>query len=92
MSQEGQLIWNAAGVDFGNRQRVDFMYTPGNGLSDIDFHPITAREWKAMKSPTADAIAYLQVSKETTVSQLEEVIRQIQEKGGYKTVGITVRE
>src|SRR5260370_1076253 len=91
MSQEVQLIWNADGVDFGNRQQVYFMYNPGRGLTDIDFHPITARDWRAMKSPTADAVARLQVVKETTAAQLQEVILHIAEKGGYKTVVITVR-
>lgn len=91
MSQEVQLIWNAAGEDFGNRQQVYFMYNPGRGLTDIDFHPITARQWPAMKSRTPDAIARLQVIKETTAAQLQEVILQIAEKGGYKTVVISVR-
>jgi predicted NodU family carbamoyl transferase len=90
MNQEVQLIWNAVEDGFENRRQVEFMYSPGNGLTDIDFHPITALEWKAMKSPTADAIARLQVVKETTVPQLQEVIRQIAEKGGYKTIVTTV--
>ena len=90
MNQEMQLIWNATADNFQNRRQVYFTYTPGHGLTDIDFHSITAREWKAMKSPSADAVARLQVGKETTVVQVEEVIRQIEEKGGYKTVVVTV--
>ncbi len=90
MNQELQLIWNAATEAFENRQQIEFAYSPGHGLTDGDFHSITAREWKAMKSPAADAVARLQVAKETTVPQLEDVIRQIAEKGGYKTVVATV--
>jgi hypothetical protein len=90
MHQEVQLIWNADGDNFEHRRQVYFIYSPGHGLTDIDFHSITAREWNAMKSPTEDAVARLQVAKETTVPQVAEVIRQIAEKGGYKTVVITV--
>ena len=90
MSEEGQLVWHAGRDDFGYRQKVYFMYSPGHGLSDIDFHPVTAREWKAMKSPTPDAVAYLQVVKETAVPQLLEVVRHIAEQGGYKTIVINV--
>ena len=90
MNQETQLIWSAAGDTFENRRPVYFMYSPGHGLTDIDFHSITARDWNAMKSPTEDAVARLQVTKETTVPQVQEVIRQIAEKGGYRTVVITV--
>src|ERR1700761_6524386 len=74
MNQEIQLLWSAAAENFGNRQQVYFMYNPGRGLTDIVFPPITAREWAAMKSPTADAVARLQVVKETTAAQLQEVI------------------
>jgi hypothetical protein len=89
MNQEVQLIWSAAGDNFEHRRSVYFMYSPGHGLTDIDFHSITARDWNAMKSPTEDAIARLQVTNETTVPQVQEVIRQIAEKGGYRTVVIT---
>jgi hypothetical protein len=92
MNQEVQLIWNSAGENFENRQQVYFMYSPGHGLSDIDFHPITDREWKAMKSPTPDAVARLQVTKATTVPQVDEVIHRIAEKGGYRTVVVTVAQ
>ena len=90
MGHEGQLVWGAAIDDFGHRQRVYFTYSPGHGLSDVDFHPITAGSWKQMKSPSGDAVSYLQVVKETTVSQLEEVIGHIAEQGGYKTIVVSV--
>lgn len=90
MNQELRLTWNASGEGLENRRVVDFMYSPGHGLTDIDFHSITARDWPTMKSPTPDAVARLQVSKETTVVQLQEVIAQIAEKGGYKTVVASV--
>ena len=90
MNQEIQLIWNAAGYNFEHRHGVYFMYGPGHGLTDIDFHSITTREWNAMKSPSEDAVAHLQVTKETTVLQLSEAIHQITEKGGYRTLVVTV--
>ena len=90
MSQEVQLTWNAAGDSFENRQHVEFLYRPGHGLTDVDFHSITAREWNAMKAPAADTVARLQVTKETTIRQVEEVIGQIAEKGGYKTIVVSV--
>jgi hypothetical protein len=92
MSQEVQLIWNAAGDNFENRQQVYFMYSPGHGLSDIDFHAITDRNWNAMKSPAPNAVARLQVTKETTVPQADEVVHRIAEKGGYRTVVVTVAQ
>src|SRR5882724_7496279 len=61
MNQPLELVWSAAGGDFEHRRRVYFGFSPGQGLTDIDFHSITAREWPAMKSPTADSIAMLQV-------------------------------
>ena len=90
MNQRVELVWNATAENFGNRRRVDFMFSPAHGLTDIDFHSITAREWAAMKSPTEDAVAMLQVVEGTPISQVKEVVRQIAEKGGYKTVVVTV--
>lgn len=90
MNQEVNLVWTATGENFEHRPQVDFMYSPGHGLTDIDFHSITAREWPAMKSPAPNAIARLQVVKETTIVQVEEVVRQVAEKGGYKTVVVSV--
>ena len=90
MNHEIQLIWTATVADLEHRREIYFIFSPGHGLTDIDFHPITAREWPVMKSPTVDAVARLQVTKETTVAQLQEVIRQLADKGGYKTVITTV--
>lgn len=83
------ICWNANAESFENRHEVYFMFTPGNGLTDIDFHSITAREWPSMKSPSPDAVAQLQVAKETSMAEIEEVVRQIAEKGGYQTINIT---
>src|SRR5579872_313981 len=90
MNQELQLVWTAAGDNLERRRQVHFVYSPGVGLSDLDFHPITDRNWKSMKSPSPDAVARLQVTKQTTVPQLDEVIRHIAEKGGYGTVVVSL--
>ena len=90
MNQPIELVWNAAGENFEHRRRVNFMFSPVHGLTDIDFHSITAREWPAMKSPTLDAAAMLQVVEGTPILQVEGVVRQIAEKGGYRTVVVTV--
>ncbi len=90
MNERVELVWSAAQEKFGGRQQVHFGFSPGYGLTDVDFHLITAREWPAMKSPTADAVAMLQVVEGTPIFQVEEIVRQIAERGGYKTVVVTV--
>lgn len=90
MNQSLELVWSATRENFEQRRQVDFGFSPVHGLTDIDFHSITAREWPAMKTPTPDAVAMLQVVEGTPISQVEEVVRQIAEKGGYKTVVVTV--
>lgn len=85
-----ELVWNATGEKFEHRRQVDFMFSPVHGLTDIDFHSITAREWPAMKSPTADAVAMLQVVEGTPIGQVAELVRQIADKGGYQTVVVTI--
>ncbi len=90
MNQPLELVWSVTGENLESRQQVHFGFSPGYGLTDIDFHRITASEWPAMKSPTADAVAILQVVAGTPISQVEEVVRQIAERGGYKTVVVTV--
>ena len=92
MNAEGQLTWRLAPESFGERQVVHFGFAPGTGFTDLDFHPITDKNWKAMASPNPDAIAQLEVPNSVTMAQLNAALRTLAAKGGYKTVEIVVRE
>jgi hypothetical protein len=91
MIAEGQLLWSSVPQTFGSRRTVDFSYSTVLGLSDADFHQITARDWGAMKSPAPDAVAILDVSSNLTIQQLREAIDLLSSKGEYRTVEIIVR-
>jgi hypothetical protein len=91
MIAEGQLLWASVPQTFEGRRTVDFSYSPVLGLSDADFHQVTARDWGAMKSPAPDAVAILDVSADLTMQQLREAIALLSSKGEYRTVEIVVR-
>lgn len=71
------------------RQRVFFSYSPGHGLTDIDFHSITPINWDTMKTSDPNTIASLEVAPQTTPAQLEMVKKEISEVGGYKIIEVT---
>jgi len=91
MSEEGQLLWGSVPRTFEGRRVVDFSYSPVLGLSDADFHQVTARNWDAMKSPAPDSVARLDVPPDLTMQQLQEAITLLRSKGGYRTIEIVVR-
>jgi hypothetical protein len=92
MTDTVQILWFSAGKDCKSRRVVDFVYSSKLGLSDIDFHIVTAQGWKAMKCPSPDAVARVEVQPQTTVAELEEVVRTIKTKGGYETIEIVARK
>jgi hypothetical protein len=91
MSEQNRLTWSAS-APANSDEQVYFSYKPGLGLMDIDFHPITERNWAAMRSPSPRSIAKLDVSRNITLDQLEKVLRALSEKGGYRTVEISYEE
>ena len=91
MNEEGQLLWTAVPQKFGTRHVVSFSYSPVLGLSDIDFHQITAKDWRVMKSPAADAVARLVVPPELSISALHDAIALLHTKGGYATVQVLIK-
>ena len=91
MSEQGQLVWAAAPQKFEKRPTVEFSYSPVLGFSDIDFHPVTTKDWSAMKAPAPDAVGILNVAPELTMRQLQDAVAQLRTRGGYTTVEIVVR-
>jgi hypothetical protein len=91
MSSKGQLLWNATPQNFDGKPEVEFSYSPGLGLADADFHPVAARDWHAMKSPSPDAVATLEVPADLTLAQLQPALELISSKGSYRTIEIVVR-
>jgi hypothetical protein len=92
MNAEGQLTWRVTREGPGERQVVHFGFAPGTGFTDLDFHPITEKNWKAMASPNSDAVAELEVPNSVTMAQLKTALQTLAAKGGYKTVEIVVRQ
>jgi hypothetical protein len=91
MTPNGQMMWLSTPVEFGQRPQVYFSFGVGTGLTDVDFHPITDRNWKAMASPTPDAIAVLQVPGEATMAQVNAAVQAVAAKGGYRYVQVVTR-
>ena len=92
MNTEGQLTWRVARENLGKGQVVHFGFAPGTGFTDLDFHPITEKNWKTMASPNPDAIAQLEVPTSVTMAQLNAALQTLAAKGGYRTVEIVVRQ
>jgi hypothetical protein len=91
MSSNGQMMWFSAPVDLGARPVVYFSFGAGTGLTDIDFHPITERGWKAMASPAPDAVAVLQVPADATMAQVNAAVQAVATNGGYRYVQVVMR-
>lgn len=91
MTSSGQLMWLSAPVDLGARPVVYFSFGVGTGLTDLDFHPITDRGWKAMASPAPEAVAVLQVPADATLAQVGAAVQAVATKGGYRYVQVVTR-
>lgn len=90
MAKFGHLSWMEA-VPLLTGDRVYFSFDPSVGLTDMDFHVITANGWKAMKSPGPDAVAEVEVAPQTTADQIRAVIDELSRRGGYTHIEIDVR-
>lgn len=83
-------IERALAIGWRDQNLVRF-YLVGTGRTDIDFHPITDRNWKAMASPAPDAITVLQVPGDATIAQVNAAVQAVASKGGYRYVQVVMR-
>ena len=88
MNPSGQLVWMSNPRSFDDRRKVYFAFSPGFGLTDIDFHPITNKNWQYMTAPSPDAVAMLEVPAEATMAQLNAAVQTIATKGGYLLIAL----
>ena len=91
MTTNGQMMWLSTPVDFGDRPQLYFSFGVGTGLVDVDFHPITDRNWKAMASPSPNAVAVLQVPGQATMAQVNAAVMSLATNGGYRYVQVLTR-
>ena len=93
MSQsQGQFVWVSTPENYAERPQVHFSFGPGTGLMDVDFHPVTDKNWKAMASPSPQAVALLEVPASVNMTQLGAAIKAITTKGGYRLIEVRVRQ
>lgn len=92
MTQSGQLLWLSTPGDYANRLQVRFSFDPGTGLTDVDFHAITDRNWAAMVSPSPDAVAVLEAPAGATLAQLHAALKTLAVKGQYRFVEVLMRQ
>jgi hypothetical protein len=86
-----KMLWNEQIQKAPATEGVPFFLDPIIGLSDIDAHPVTDDGWIHMRAPHPNSVANLAAAPSASLSELEEAIKALTSKGGYKEIEITVR-
>lgn len=84
----GRLLWTRSTSQLEREAQAVFYLNPALGLTDVNSHQVNTGNWPAMQSPGPQAVAFLIVTPNSKVADLQHAVQEIASLGGYETVQI----